>query len=117
MHFPESKSSDEVEKSLNLNAAIAGARAAATQFAKKDQNFQTAEITTPSSVRTRSKSILLEESETPSTNLSESSDNRNSTSDNKEKVSGSSYDRISNSTQPRSPDLRRHSGAPSKVGT
>ena len=83
-------------------------------FAKKDQNFQTAEITTPSSVRTRSKSILLEESETPSTNFSESSDNRNSTSDNKEKVSGSSYDRISNSTQPHSPDLRRHSGAPPK---
>ncbi|KAF3452343.1 hypothetical protein FNV43_RR02776 [Rhamnella rubrinervis] len=105
VHFPESKSSDEVGKSLNLNAAIAGARAAATQFAKKDQNFQTAETTTTSSVRTRSKSLQLEGSETPSTNFSERSDNRNSTSDNREKVSGSSYDRISNSSQPRPPDL------------
>ncbi|XP_059665768.1 uncharacterized protein LOC132311723 [Cornus florida] len=39
-HFLDSKSS-EVEKSSSLSAAIAGARAAATQFSKKDQKFQT----------------------------------------------------------------------------
>lgn len=96
MHFPESKS-PELERSLNLNAAIAGARAAATQFTKKDQNFQRAVVTTPSTVRTRSKSKLLEESETASTNSCEAFDNRNLTSDNKEKVSGTRYEGSNNS--------------------
>lgn len=39
VHFPDSKES-EVERSSSLNAAIAGARAAATQFAKKDHSSQ-----------------------------------------------------------------------------
>lgn len=99
VHFPESKSS-EVERSSNLNAAIAGARAAATQFSKKDQNFQTAEITTPGSIRTRSKSKLLKESETSCSNFNERSDKRNLTSNNKEKISGISYDESNNSAQP-----------------
>lgn len=37
LHNPESKAV-ELDKSSSLNAAIAGARAAATQFSKKDQN-------------------------------------------------------------------------------
>uniref|UniRef100_A0A6P3ZKD5 uncharacterized protein LOC107412308 n=1 Tax=Ziziphus jujuba TaxID=326968 RepID=A0A6P3ZKD5_ZIZJJ len=99
VHFPESKSS-EVERSSNLNAAIAGAQAAATQFSKKDQNFQTVETATPISTRTRSKSKLLEESETSCSNFNEGSDKRNLTSNNKGQISGISYSESGNSAKP-----------------
>ncbi|KAJ7973558.1 Activating signal cointegrator 1 [Quillaja saponaria] len=74
MLFPNPKAS-EVEKSSSLSAAIAGARSAATQFSKKDNNLEaTIQINAHDSMGTgQTPSRFLEEDKLPSTNLEEKS--------------------------------------------
>lgn len=76
MQFPKSKASD-IEKSSSLSAAIAGARAAATQFTKKDENLSMVIPNgTPDTVRTdQSTSKSLKEDAMLDTNINERSTN------------------------------------------
>lgn len=98
-HFPQSKTS-EVEKSASLNAAIAGARAAATQFNKKDQSFQGAKSNdTSSSVRTRLSS-KLHENEVMPTNTTDKSNKRDLATNSEEKVSRIKHGGSSGNHQP-----------------
>ncbi|XP_034218062.1 uncharacterized protein LOC117629624 isoform X1 [Prunus dulcis] len=114
-NVPETRTS-ELERSSSLTAAIAGARAAATQFSKKVQDFETTPQTnTAQSVRTLPlKSESFEEDTTPSANLSETSNKGALTSNNKEKISPIKYEEITRPSQPSSGGLRPHPGAPSK---
>ncbi|KAF4346409.1 hypothetical protein F8388_005398 [Cannabis sativa] len=109
-HYPRSKGA-EVQKSLNLDAAIAGARAAATQFTKKNPTSPTAQNTTPNGDMTRQmKNRSSEEKEgTHTMNL-----DGESTSDNEKKTSQIMLEGSSSDFQP-SPDSRPRSGAPSKI--
>lgn len=117
-NVPETRTS-ELERSSSLTAAIAGARAAATQFSKKVQDLETTPQTnTAQSVRTLPlKSESFEEDTTPSANLSETSNKGALTSNNKEKISPIKYEEITRPSQPSSGGLRPHPGAPSKVCT
>lgn len=76
VQFPKSKASD-IEKSSSLSAAIAGARAAATQFTKKDENLSMVIPNgTPDTVRTdQSTSKSLKEDAMLDTNINERSTN------------------------------------------
>lgn len=115
VHFPKSKGS-EVQTSSNLNAAIAGARAAATQFSKKDQNSQTGQTSTTSSVRTRQMTRkLVEDDENVANDLGETSNSSDLTSDNEEKRNQTEHEGSSSDSQSPCPNSRPQSGAPSKV--
>lgn len=106
----------EVQKSSNLDAAIAGARSAATQFSKKDQNFQTTQSSESNSVRTRQTTRkLTKENETTSTYLGKRFDKVDITSEKEEKVDQTAHEGSSSDVQPPCADSRPHSGAPSKV--
>lgn len=76
VQFPKSKASD-IERSSSLSAAIAGARAAATQFTKKDENLSMVIPNgTPDTVRTdQSTSKSLKEDAMLDTNINERSSN------------------------------------------
>ncbi|PON54541.1 Ribosome biogenesis factor NIP7-like [Trema orientale] len=114
VYFPKSKGS-EVQKSSNLDAAIAGARAAATQFSKKDQVSHTTQNTAPNGVRTRhTKSNIIDKEKTESTNFSRPS-NKDMTSKNEGKADQIMHEGSSSDSQPPSADSRPHSGAPSKI--
>lgn len=114
-HFPKSTGS-EVQTSSNLDAAIAGARAAATQFSKKDQNSQTTQNSKPDSIRTRQMTRkLTEEDETVSPDLGKSFDKVGLTSDKEERVNQTMHEGSSSDVQPPSADSRPRSGAPSKI--
>ncbi|XP_021810986.1 uncharacterized protein LOC110754246 isoform X2 [Prunus avium] len=115
-NVPETRTT-ELERSSSLTAAIAAARAAATQFSKKVQDFETTPQTnTAQSVRTLPlKSESFEEDTTPSANLSETSNKGALTSNNKEKISPIKYEGITSPIQPSSGGLRPHPGAPSKI--
>ncbi|KAL5566887.1 hypothetical protein UlMin_030051 [Ulmus minor] len=107
----------EIQRSSNLNAAIAGARAAATQFSKKDQgsSSQATHNSTPNTIRTRQMKNKLNEDETPSSNLSKRSNKRDLTSNNEESVDQSMCEESSSNVPPPSADLKPHPGAPSKI--
>lgn len=114
-HFSQSKAS-EVEKSASLNAAIAGARAAATQFNKKDQHFQVSESSgESSSTRTRSSSSLHEENETMHMNFTERSNERYLRSNYEEKVSSVKHGGSGGNVRPPHGDLRPNPRISSKV--
>uniref|UniRef100_A0A5B7BSP0 ASCH domain-containing protein n=1 Tax=Davidia involucrata TaxID=16924 RepID=A0A5B7BSP0_DAVIN len=110
----ESKTSG-VEKSSRLNAAIAGARAAATQFSKKDQHFQTNTIKKNVDINNfistgQLKSLSLVEDDMAG--------NKAGTlvCQNKEQSSCSHYERNSRSHKQLShTELSQHPGAPSKI--
>ncbi|EXB93183.1 hypothetical protein L484_024521 [Morus notabilis] len=113
--FPKSKGS-EVQRSSNLDAAIAGARAAATQFSKKDQNSQITQNSNPNSARTRQMTRkLTEEDETTSPDLGKRFDTRDITSDKEGNVNQTVHEGSSRDTQPPRADSRPDSGAPSKI--
>ncbi|PON55470.1 Ribosome biogenesis factor NIP7-like [Parasponia andersonii] len=113
-YFPKSKGS-EVQKSSNLDAAITGARAAATQFSKKDQVSHTTQNTAPNGVRTRHmKSNIIDKEKTGSTNFSRPS-NKDMTLNNEGKADHIMHEGSSSDSQPPSADSRPHSGAPSKI--
>lgn len=100
----------EVERSSSLNAAIAGAQAAATQFSKKAQTFPTtSQNDAAKSARTVPiKNESSEVDKATSANFSESS--------NKGSMTSNSKDQISSRDQLSSRVLRPHPGAPSKYG-
>ncbi|KAL6142874.1 hypothetical protein ACLB2K_061149 [Fragaria x ananassa] len=98
----------EVERSSSLNAAIAGAQAAATQFSKKAQSLPTTSLNdTAKSVTVPIKSESFEVSKAMSTHSSESSNEGARTSNDK--------NQIRSRDQPASGAFRPHPGAPSKV--
>lgn len=113
--FSKSKGS-EVQRSSNLDAAIAGARVAATQFSKKDQNSQITQNSNPNSARTRQMTRkLTEEDETTSPDLGKRFDTRDITSDKEGNVNQTVHEGSSRDAQPPRADSRPDSGAPSKV--
>ncbi|XP_062006282.1 uncharacterized protein LOC133723478 [Rosa rugosa] len=98
----------EAGRSSSLNAAIAGARAAATQFSKKPQTFPTTSLNDAAkSVTVPIKSESFEGGRAMTGNFSESSNKESMTSNNK--------DQISSHNQPSSGAIRPHPGAPSKI--
>ncbi|KAB2049597.1 hypothetical protein ES319_A13G187700v1 [Gossypium barbadense] len=109
--FSNSKAS-AIEKSSSLSAAIAGARAAATQFSK-DQNIRTNAIlnSAPDSTSTETRTIFIEDDRIPDGNLKEGSMEANSASKQSDYVEeeGSS----SRNQPPTRPE--QDSGAPSKI--
>lgn len=116
MLFPKTKAS-EVEKSSSLTVAIAGARAAAGQFNKKDQSPRTTAIqnTSPYSTRSnQSKEKSLEEDKMPESNLYEGSIGESSTSNETEQSNHIKYEESSGRRQTRA-DLKQLPGAPAKV--
>ncbi|KAM1854987.1 hypothetical protein TB2_010400 [Malus domestica] len=108
VHVPVSRTS-EVEISSSLTAAIAGARAAATQFSKKVQDAQTSVTTLPL------KGQSVEEDTMPSANLNETSNKGALTSNNKEQISPIKHKGVGSHSQPYSGGLRPQPGAPSKL--
>ncbi|XVF06388.1 hypothetical protein REPUB_Repub06bG0044300 [Reevesia pubescens] len=76
--FPDSKAS-AIEKSSSLSAAIAGARAASTQFSK-DQNHRTNTIqnSTPDLTSSKMHTVFIEDNRLPDSNLKEGSIKGNS---------------------------------------
>ncbi|XP_062084419.1 uncharacterized protein LOC133790695 [Humulus lupulus] len=114
VHYPRSKGA-EVLKSSNLDAAIAGARAAATQFTKKNQTSQTTQSTSPNGVMTRQMTNRsIEEEETRTTNFDTQSTS-DLTSDNERKPNQIMLEGSSSDVQPPCADSRPRSGAPSKI--
>ncbi|XP_050382631.1 uncharacterized protein LOC126799471 [Argentina anserina] len=98
----------EAERSSSLNAAIAGAQAAATQFSKKAQTSPTTSLNEAAKpVTVPIKCDSLEAGKAMATNISESSNKGSMTSNNK--------GQISIHDQPQSRAFRPHSGAPSKI--
>ncbi|GMJ11238.1 hypothetical protein HRI_004793000 [Hibiscus trionum] len=109
--FPNSKGS-AIEKSSSLNAAIAGARAAATQFSK-DQNIRgtnTIPNSTPDLPSNETQAVFIEDDRIPDGNL-EGSEEANSASKQSDYIDeeGSS----SRSLPPAR--MKQDPGAPSKV--
>ncbi|OMP11014.1 hypothetical protein CCACVL1_00727, partial [Corchorus capsularis] len=106
--FPDSKAS-AIEKSSSLSAAIAGARAAATQFSK-DQNLHnnTIQKTTLDSTSSTTQTILTEGNRIPDSNLDEELRKENSPFEQCDQE-----DRSSSDKRPLA-NLKQHSGAPSK---
>ena len=104
-----------MQKSSNLNAAIAGAQAAATQFSKKDQSSHTTQNITSNGVTTRQmKKKLIEEDKTVSSDLRRPSP-KDLTLVNEGKANEIMHEGSASDTQPPCADSRPHSGAPSKV--
>ncbi|KAJ0054341.1 hypothetical protein Pint_03540 [Pistacia integerrima] len=101
------KKSSTVEKSSNLSVAIAGARAAATQFNKKNQDLQmnVMQNREPYSLRSQSKNKSVEEDGFDGETSSLAEDKQ---SNHINHVESSSHN------QPRA-DLKQHTGPPSKV--
>lgn len=117
VHFPKSKGS-EVHTSSSLDAAIAGARAAATQFSKKDQNqtSQTEQTSTPGPVRTtQTMGESIEENGKLASEFGEGVSLNASTSEREEKRSRNVDVETSGDARPPCPDSRPRSDAPSKV--
>lgn len=110
--FPRSKASD-VEGSSSLGAAIAGARVAATQFTKKDENLPiVTQNGKPNAAKTGPISESLKVDSIPYTKIS---DRKSSLwSNNEEKSTDNKYAGSSSCNQPPA-SLERHPGAPSKV--
>ena len=125
---PNSKSS-EVDASSGLSLAIAGARAAASQFSKKDQNSQSriqenapdnmntgreeAEAVKSYSLRSRSRSS--EKDKASSNSLDEKYDDRALPSRNEEKRSRNKYEGSNRQNQAHDADLTQYPQPPSKV--
>ncbi|KAE8720934.1 hypothetical protein F3Y22_tig00017934pilonHSYRG00008 [Hibiscus syriacus] len=109
--FQDSKAS-ALEKSSSLSAAIAGARAAATQFSK-DQNIRTNTIlnNTPDSTSTETQMIYIDDDRIPSGNLKEGSIEANSASNQSDSVE---EEGSSSRSQPPA-RLKQDTGAPSKI--
>ncbi|RXI02046.1 hypothetical protein DVH24_015395 [Malus domestica] len=116
VHVPVSRTS-EVVISSSPTAAIAGARAAATQFSKKVQDFETtAQNNASESVTTLPlKGESVEKDTTPSAKLSETSNKGELTSNNKEQISPVKDKGSCSLSQPYSGALRPRPGAPSKT--
>ncbi|XP_017976657.1 PREDICTED: uncharacterized protein LOC18600088 [Theobroma cacao] len=110
---PDSKAS-AVEQSSSLSAAIAGARAAATQFSK-DSNLHKSTIqrSTPESTSSEVQTILVEDNGMPDSNLNEESVKANSASN----PCGYFEEERSCSHNQSPAHLKQHPGAPSKVGS
>ncbi|KAB2621387.1 hypothetical protein D8674_023569 [Pyrus ussuriensis x Pyrus communis] len=115
VHVPVSRTS-EVEISSSLAAAIAGARAAATQFLKKVQDFETtAQNNASESVMTLPlKGESVKKDTTPSTKLSETFNKGELASNNKKQISPIKHKGNGSHSQPYSGALRPRPGAPSK---
>uniref|UniRef100_A0A2N9F073 ASCH domain-containing protein n=1 Tax=Fagus sylvatica TaxID=28930 RepID=A0A2N9F073_FAGSY len=113
VQFPESKAS-HMEKSSTLSAAIAGARAAATQFTKKDENFsRVIQNSTPNTVKTgQSKRESLKEDAAPDTKSNERSNYGILASNDKEQSVDTKCEGSSSRNETRAGV--RHTGAPSK---
>ncbi|XP_009364453.2 uncharacterized protein LOC103954365 isoform X2 [Pyrus x bretschneideri] len=107
VHVPVSRTS-EVEISSSLTAAIAGARAAATQFSKKVQDAPTSITTLPL------KGQSVDEDTMPSANLSKTSNKGALTPNDKEQISPIEHEGIGSHSQPYSGGLRPQPGASSK---
>lgn len=108
--FPDSKAS-AIDKSSSLSSAIAGARAAATQFSK-DQNVRTNTIsnTPPDSTTNKMQTTIVEDDKIRDTNLRDAlKENSASERSNYSEEEGSS----SHSKLPS--HLKQHPGAPSKI--
>lgn len=115
LHYPKSKGS-EVQTSSNLNTAIAGARAAATQFSKKDQTSQTGQTSTPNSVTTRQMTRkLVEDDEEVTSDSAERSNSSDLAAENEERRNQTEHEGSSSDSQSSCPNSRPQSGAPSKV--
>ncbi|KAF5462778.1 hypothetical protein F2P56_018759 [Juglans regia] len=111
--FPGSQASD-VKESSSLGAAIAGARAAATQFTKKDENLPiVTQNSKPNAAKAgpiKSKSLRVD-----SMTYTNIRDNKRSLpSNNEEKSTDNKYEGSSSCNQPPA-SLERHPGAPSKI--
>lgn len=116
MLISNNKASD-LEKSASLTSAIAGARAAATQFTKKGQNIlansiQHSHANSKGSGQPDSKS--LEEGKIVQNNSCEVSCEQSSVSNKPEKSSHIQYDESSNHAQTRE-DRKQLPGASAKV--
>ncbi|KAL4339272.1 hypothetical protein GQ457_08G005380 [Hibiscus cannabinus] len=101
-----------IEKSSSLSAAIAGARAAATQFSK-DQNIRTNTIPNnrPDSTSTEPQTIIIDDDRIPNGNLKEGSIEANSASKQSDYVE---EEGSSSRSQPPA-RLKQDPGAPSKI--
>ncbi|CAN6724897.1 unnamed protein product [Malus baccata var. baccata] len=115
VHVPVSRTS-EVVISSSPTAAIAGALAAATQFSKKVQDFETTTQNNASESATTLplKGESVEKDTTPSAKLSETSNKGELTSNNKEQISPVKHKGSGSHSQPYSGALRPRPGAPSK---
>ncbi|KAJ1409337.1 PUA-like superfamily [Sesbania bispinosa] len=118
----------EVDKSSSISLAIAGARAAATQFSKKDNNSQNTgwnntpdkmnanqeekEVTRSYNLRTRSR--YMEKDNTSSTELNNKVDDDTSPSHHEEKSSSSKSQRSSSHNQTPGADHRLHLQPPTR---
>ncbi|KAJ7978183.1 Activating signal cointegrator 1 [Quillaja saponaria] len=113
---PNPKTS-EVDKSSSLSVAIAGARAAATQFTKKDNTFQTSiQISAGNSMGTvQSPSTTLEENKILSTYSNEISDQGFVASNSKDQHSNKKFVGSSKYNQPPGTDSTQQSQPPSKI--
>ncbi|KAK9293225.1 hypothetical protein L1049_021215 [Liquidambar formosana] len=111
--------SSEMERSSSLSAAIAGARAAATQFSKKDHDFQANNSDNGDisySPRTgHSKGKFLEDTKLPASNLEGISNKRTSVVNTNERSSRSEHEGNGSSySQLRRADLNQLPVAPPK---
>lgn len=113
--LPASKAS-EVDTSSSLIAAIAGARAAATQFTKKDDNLPSLTMnSSPDTVKNdQTNSKALKQDSVPCTNDIGRPRTRSLVSNNKEKSIDTKSEGSSSCSKPPT-GFERHPGAPSKV--
>ncbi|XVF57131.1 hypothetical protein PTKIN_Ptkin06aG0179000 [Pterospermum kingtungense] len=108
--FPDSKAS-AIEKSSSLSAAIAGARAAATQFSK-DQNVRTNTVDNnpPDSTRSKLQTTVVEDHKIHDTNL------RDALKANPVSEQSNCFEEEGSSSHSKLPaNLKQHPGAPSKI--
>ncbi|GKV12486.1 hypothetical protein SLEP1_g23623 [Rubroshorea leprosula] len=115
LHFSDSKGS-EIEESSSLSMAIAGARAAATQFSRKSQNFQSNTIQNSRPVlRSQMRSKSAEENIITEANLTEEPVEENLAAPTVEQSKFINHEGSSSQRHQPHADLKQHAGAPSKI--